>query len=96
MPHGEAKYNAYRKLQDVAHERVMRTGIPMECELHPSFHGTLHRRVEVVFADGSVERFTVGKSTGWTPIYLRLKTSHSSGGEAIDRDEKISSVKIIS
>jgi hypothetical protein len=96
MPNGEAKYNAYRNLQHIAHERVIKTGIRIECELHPKLHGTLHRRVEVVFADGSVERFTVGRSTGWTPIYLRLKNSRSKGGEAIDRDEQITSVKVIS
>jgi hypothetical protein len=96
LPASEMRYEQYEKLLSIAHDRVMGTGIRMECELHPSLHGTLHQRVEVVFADGSVERFRVGKSTGWIPIYLRLKNSKSRGGEAIGRDEKISSVKVIS
>lgn len=30
--------------------------------------------------DGRSERFYVGKSTGWKPIYLKIKTRTSSGG----------------
>ncbi len=42
-------------------------------------------RVEVTYADGETERFYVGKSTGWKPIYLAIKTSRSHGGGAVPR-----------
>lgn len=38
-------------------------------------------RVEVVYNDGEIERFYVGKSTGWRPSYLKIKTTRSLGGD---------------
>ena len=49
-------------------------------------------RVEVKTKYKTTERFYVGKSTGWTPCYLKIKNTNSNGGEAIGKDE-IKSVK---
>ena len=95
MPHGEAKYMAYKALQDLARTLSARTGKKCECELHPALHGYRGVRVEATFADGSKERFNVGKSTGFIPCYLRLNNKRSSGGGAVDRDEQIVSVRAV-
>lgn len=95
LPHDENKYRLFSKLQDVAHDRVMKTGNRIECELHPALVAYYHERVEVTFENGNKERFRVGRSTGWIPCLLRLYNSRSSGGMAIDRDEKIVQVRII-
>lgn len=40
-------------------------------------------RVEVTYEWGEKDRFYVGKSTGWKPIYLALPKRNSSGGTGI-------------
>jgi hypothetical protein len=55
-----------------------------------------HKRIEAVNApgyedytgygnktDGKINRFYLGKSTGWVPIYLEILKSNSSGGSAL-------------
>jgi hypothetical protein len=37
-------------------------------------------RVEVVTMAGDTRRFIVGKSTGWQPCHLEIKTARSRGG----------------
>lgn len=96
FPHGTEKYGMYQDLLGIAYRKFQRTGKRFECELHPKLHDCLHERVEVTFEDGTKERFRVGKSTGWTPIYLRLANSRSISGSAIDADEKIVRVRQIS
>lgn len=41
-----------------------------------------HWRVERN-TDGIKERFYLGRSTGWIPIYLEIKTNRSTGGSAL-------------
>lgn len=41
------------------------------------------QRVEIEFTYGNKAKGTIGKSTGWKPVYLLIKTSRSMGGEAI-------------
>jgi len=41
-----------------------------------------HYRVERN-TDGIKERFYLGRSTGWIPIYLEIKTNRSMGGSAL-------------
>lgn len=41
------------------------------------------QRIEVEYDFGEKERFYVGKSTGWKPIYLAIKKRNSHGGGAI-------------
>lgn len=42
------------------------------------------QRVEVIDKYGKRRRFWVGKSTGWKPIHLEIKTTRSMGGMACD------------
>lgn len=42
-------------------------------------------RVEVVDLYGSKRRFNVGKSTGWRPCHLEIKTARSFGGTPADK-----------
>ena len=59
-------------------------------ELDPRF-ADYHRtgqRVEVVYDDGELERFYVGISTGWRPIYLKIRRADSLGGEPIGKYER--------
>jgi hypothetical protein len=95
IPHGEVKYNRYHELQAHAHKRFVETGIRCVCELHPDLAQYRGDRVEVTLADGTTERFTVGRSTGWIPCFLRLHSRSSDGGEAVDRDEKFIHVRKI-
>lgn len=46
----------------------------------PQLHGLEGWRVEVVTKYGEKRRFIVGRSTGWRPIHLEIKTSRSTGG----------------
>jgi hypothetical protein len=43
-------------------------------------------RVEVIYKDGLKERFYIGKSTGWKPVYLTLARADSIGGGALLSD----------
>lgn len=40
-------------------------------------------RVKITYKDGSIARGTIGKSTGWKPIYLIIKTTRSLSGEGV-------------
>lgn len=42
-------------------------------------------RVEVVDQNGNRRRFIVGKSTGWRPCHLEIRTRRSLGGGPADR-----------
>lgn len=70
-------------------ERDVRT-VKDTSELDPRF-AEYHRtgeRVEVTYDDGTTERFYVGVSTGWRPVYLTIKTRRSLGGGPIGRYER--------
>lgn len=95
-PPSKKQYQIYQSLLDRAYSIFVNTGKRMTCELHPALHGVVGERIEVTFKNGSKERFQVGRSTGWIPIYLRLTRCNSIGGEAISRDEEIVTVRQIS
>lgn len=59
------------------------TGKRDETELTPALRGLEGKRVEVTYPDGERTRFYVGRSTGWTPIHLEIKTRASSGGAPV-------------
>lgn len=78
-------YNAYRELYQIAETHHKQTGYRFRCELTPELIPYEGKRVEVRHrfnAVGAVEvsRFIVGKSTGWIPIHLEIKTRRSTGG----------------
>ena len=54
----------------------------LKSPLHP-YYG---QRVEVVDRYGNKRRFWVGRSTGWKPVYLEVKTTRSMGGDIADTD----------
>lgn len=68
--------------QGAAHNRA--TGERCPAELSPALKGLEGKRVEVAYPDGEGgiyrTRFWVGRSTGWLPIHLEIKTGRSSGG----------------
>lgn len=52
-------------------------------QLTPELRGKEGQRVEVLDCYGERRRFTVGRSTGWLPIHLELRSGRSSGGGAV-------------
>jgi hypothetical protein len=58
------------------------TGKRCPAELVPALVGLEGQRVAATVY-GERIRFTVGKSTGWMPCHLQLKTARSSGGDAL-------------
>lgn len=62
------------------------TGRRCPAELVPALVGLEGKRVECDYF-GERVRFTVGKSTGWLPAHLELKTRRSSGGGALVAEE---------
>jgi hypothetical protein len=55
-------------------------------ELSQQLIGKEGWRVEVVTRYGERRRFIVGRSTGWKPIHLEVKTRRSLGGMAAESD----------
>lgn len=70
-----------------------RTGERCPAELVPAFIGREGERVECDYY-GERVRFYIGKSTGWMPAHLRIRTRRSSGGEALSASA-ISNVRFI-
>jgi hypothetical protein len=50
-------------------------------DLSPQLIGLEGWRVEVCDEAGNFRRFIVGKSTGWRPCHLEVKTKRSLGGD---------------
>lgn len=46
------------------------------------------QRVEVVDKHGEARKFWVGKSMGWQPVHLEMKTSRSNAGDPADQEYK--------
>ena len=57
-------------------------------DLSPQLKGLEGWRVEVVDKFDERRRFIVGRSTGWRPCHLEVKTRRSFGGGAADREYK--------
>ncbi len=62
-------------------------------DLNPQLTPFFRQRVEVVTDYGETRRFLVGRSTGWKPCCLEVKTIRSFGGVAAEKHYK--SVKLI-
>jgi len=63
-------------------------------ELTPELVGREGKRVEVIDCYGEKRRFIVGKSTGWMPIHLEIKSKASTGGGGVT-GTPFKSVKIV-
>lgn len=67
-----------------AGERTFKlTGKRCPVELAPQLIGLEGKRVEVVDCWGNTSRFIVGKSTGFMPVHLEIKTKRSICGGAV-------------
>lgn len=60
-----------------------RTGRRCDAELTPQLSGMEGRKVTVLDTYGETRTFVVGKSTGWLPCHLELRSWRSSGGGAV-------------
>ena len=76
-------YDKYRELVELCRKRFEKDGERCPTELSEQLVGLEHKRVEVVDKWGEKRRFYVGKSTGWIPCHIELKTARSSGGVAV-------------
>lgn len=78
-----AHYAQYESAMDAGRTHASLTGARCPAELVPQLVGLEGRRVEVIDAHGDRRRFWVGKSTGWRPCHLEIKTRRSMGGMAV-------------
>lgn len=78
---------------DAGAKFARRTGKRCPAELVPAFIGREGERVECDYY-GERVRFYIGKSTGWMPAHLRIRTRRSSGGEALSASA-ISNIRFI-
>lgn len=74
-------------------EFAAQTGKRCDAELVPALRGLEGKRVECEHY-GERVRFYVGKSTGWMPVHLIIRTRRSSGGEALSADS-VRDVRVI-
>lgn len=75
-------YDMMLTLQEALKLQYERTGEKTCFDLSPQLIGLEGHRVEVQDGeDGPKRRFIVGKSTGWSPIHLEIKTTRSMGGD---------------
>ena len=56
--------------------------------LSPQLIGLENQRVEVSTEYGETRRFWVGRSTGWQPCHLEIKTRLARGGDPAERQYK--------
>ena len=88
-------YETYIKMvQHVAnlHKAI---GFRSKSQLNPKLIGLEGKRIECNL-HGVKTRFIVGKSTGFIPCHLEIKTSRSSGGGSITSDPKeIHNIRVI-
>lgn len=64
---------------------TQKTAIRDYSGLTPQLIGLEGWRVEVTDTQGETRRFIVGRSTGWRPCHLEVKTRRSFGGGSADR-----------
>lgn len=76
-------YNRNRELVELCRVRFENTGEKCPSELTPQLIGLEGKRVEVVDKWDEKRKFTVGRSTGWIPIHIELKTKMSTGGVGV-------------
>lgn len=82
-------YNVMRGLIEALRLRYEQTGEKSVAELSPQLNELEGWRVAVVRENGERDRFVVGRSTGWMPCHLELRTRISSGGVAADKSYRL-------
>lgn len=88
-------YRQYEAAVAAPREHFRLTGRALQCELTPQLLGLEGRRVEVVDCSGERRRFQVGKSTGWIPVHLALRSRASCAGFSV-MDAPFRSVRVLS
>ncbi|MGH8074238.1 MAG: hypothetical protein ACREO4_09210 [Lysobacter sp.] len=86
-------FDACAAVMDAGGKFAAATGKRCGAELVPALVGMEGRRVEAT-VHGERVRFYVGKSTGWLPGHLMIKTRRSSGGEMLSADS-VAAVRVI-
>lgn len=76
-------FQAYDTAMRKGAEFHSRTGKCCNADLTPELIGKEGLRVEVTGPDNYKSRFWVGKSTGWCPIHLEIRTRRSAGGGSV-------------
>lgn len=76
-----AAYDAYMAVCDRARGVYQDTGRRCEIDLCPELRAFEGSRIEATDRFGERRRFWVGKSTGWWPVHLEVKTRRSLGGD---------------
>lgn len=90
------QYETYTELVDSVRRLHVDTGFRSSSELNPKLIGLEHRRIECKL-DGKKIKFYVGKSTGWIPCHLQIKTSRSHGGMSISNNpDSIKNIRVLS
>lgn len=83
VPGTEEHYARYQMVMREGEKFARENATRCPVELDPRLDGLLGSRVEVTTPDGEKSRFWVGKSTGWMPCYLEVKTKRSRGGGTV-------------
>lgn len=93
-----ARYQQYGEYVEFARQQFAKSGWRSKSELTPQLIGLEGKRVEIIHEWKSGERettrFIVGKSTGFIPCHLEIKTRQSIDGGAVCLG-KIISVRVI-
>lgn len=88
-------YLNYVRLTREAFKRYQQTKWRSSSELNPKLIGLEGKRIECTL-HGEKTRFIVGKSTGFIPCHLEIKTSRSTGGGSITSDpDSIQNIRVI-
>lgn len=83
-----ALYDTLTQVREQAQKLCETKNIKCNIDLHPSLN--VGQKVHYTCAaTGKKRSFTVGISTGWKPIHLAIKTSRSSGGQAISKNTNL-------
>jgi hypothetical protein len=92
------RYAQYGAMVEWARNHNAKTGWRSASDLTPQLIGLEHSKVEVVhrFEGGAPEkvRFVVGKSSGFIPCHLMLKSRCATGGESVCLGEIVSVRKL--
>jgi hypothetical protein len=77
------RYAEYEAIRNQAAKFAAQSGKRCNIHLTPELIGKEGKLVQVTAPDGYKHRFTVGKSTGWAPCHLEIKTRRSISGCAV-------------
>jgi hypothetical protein len=90
-----AGYAEHRQIMALGAAYSAKSGKRCPVLLDTALMGLEGKRVEIVDKYGDHRRFYVGKSTGWLPIHLEIKTRRSTGGMGT-YGQPFQSVRVIS